>query len=405
MSARDGTDGDDDEADEAGAAARVPAIVVDAPIRIEAYARTDVGLVREHNEDAFVVGDLDEGQRWIGDGTCSTAGDRGALLAVCDGMGGTEGGEIAAALAATTLWNELRLSQGTQDPEVFARLMRRAVRAANRRVFDEGHARNMPGMGTTLSAAGVAGGKLIVAQIGDSRAYVLRAGILTQVTRDQSLISALVAAGRYTSDEAAQQASSAILQALGVGPDVDPSLSIIELRRGDRVLLCSDGLYGQLGESAIAVLLADERGVAASAEALVAAARGAGGADNITAVVAQVDGNGLAPPASPEDLPKFREFDPREEGERAFTSTSYVARRLAARAGIGDDPGPPAVPATGQHLVLAATRPPSPRRTPTDVRGPAQERLEQPERTPWWIWAIAAAVVAALAWMIAGLAR
>jgi len=374
-------------------------------LRIEAYARTDVGLVREHNEDAYVVADLDEGQRWIGEGTCTTTRERGALLAVCDGMGGTEGGEVAAALAATTLWSELRLTQATSDPEVFARLMRRAVRAANRRVFDEGHNQGLAGMGTTLSAAGIAGGKLIVAQIGDSRAYILRQDILTQVTRDQSLISALVAAGRYTLDEAAAQGSSAILQALGVGPDVEPSLSIIDLRRGDRVLLCSDGLYGQLGESAVAVLLGDERGVAAAAEALVAAARGAGGADNITAVVAEIHGEALAPPAGPDDLPKFREFDPREEGERAFTSTSYVARRLAARAGIGDDPGPPSVPATGQHLVLAATRPPSPRRAPTDVRGPARVRLEEPTRKPWWIWLIAAAVVAAVAWLVAGLIR
>jgi serine/threonine protein phosphatase PrpC len=378
-----------------------------AELRIEAYARTDVGLVREHNEDAFVVGDLDAGERWSGDGTCATEGSRGTLLAVCDGMGGAEGGEIAATLAASTVWAELRLAQATSDPEVYARLLRRAVRAANRRVFDEGEAQGMKGMGTTLSAAGFAGGKLVLAQIGDSRAYVLREGILTQVTRDQSLISALVAAGRYTLDEAAAQGSSAILQALGVGPDVEPSLSIIELRRDDRVLLCSDGLYGQLGESAIAVLLGDARGVAAAAEALVAAARGAGGADNITAVVAQVSGDALVPPASPEDLPSFREFDPREEGERALTSTSYVARRLAARAGIGDDPGPPTVPATGQHLVLAATRPPTPRKTPVDlVHGPARARVEQPPpRKPWWIWAVAAAVVAALAWLVAGLVR
>jgi protein phosphatase len=374
-------------------------------LRIEAFARTDVGLVRDHNEDAFVIGDLDEGRRWDGDGMCSTTGPRGALLAVCDGMGGSEGGEVAAALAATTLWSELRLSQATADPEVFARLMRRAVRAANRRVFDEGETQGLRGMGTTLSAAGVAGGKLVVAQIGDSRAYILREGTLTQVTRDQSLLSALVAAGRYTLDEAAAHGSSAILQALGVGPDVDPSLSIIDLRRDDRILLCSDGLYGQLGESAVAVLLNDERGVAAAAEALVAAARGAGGADNITAVVAQVGGDDLIPPASVDDLPTFREFDPREEGERAFTTTSYVARRLAARAGIGDDPGQPTVPATGQHLVLAATRPPSPRRTPTDVSGPARARLDASQRSMWWAWVIAAIVVAVVAWVAAGLLR
>src|SRR5687768_13296518 len=106
--------------------------MADAELRIEAYARTDVGLVREHNEDAFVVGDLDAGERWTGDAPCTTAGPRGTLLAVCDGMGGAEGGEIAAALAATTVWAELRLAQATRDPEVYARLLRRAVRAANR---------------------------------------------------------------------------------------------------------------------------------------------------------------------------------------------------------------------------------------------------------------------------------
>ena len=375
-------------------------------IKIEAYGCTDVGLVREHNEDAFVVGDLDAGQRWIGEGTCETTGARGTLLAVCDGMGGTEGGEVAAQLAATTLWSELRLTETTTDPEVSARLMRRACRAANRRVYDEGHHQGLRGMGTTLSAAAFAGTRLIVAQIGDSRVYVQRESVLTQVTRDQSLISALVAAGRVTLDEAAAQGSSAILQAIGVAPDVEPSLSIIDLRRGDRVLLCSDGLYGQLGEGAIGILLGDSRGVAAAAEALVAAARAAGGADNITAVVAEGSGEEHEAPANLDDLPRFREFDPREEGEKALSSTSYVARRLAARAGIGEDPGPPIIPATGQHLILAATRPPSPRKTPMDMRGPARDRVEgRPAGTAWWIWIVAAAVVAAVAWLVAGLLR
>jgi protein phosphatase len=373
---------------------------------IEAYARSDVGLVREHNEDAFVIGDLDAGQRWIGDGTQTSDGPRGALLAVCDGMGGIEGGEVAAALAATTLWSELRLSHATSDPEVFARLLRRAVRAANRKVFDEGQRQGLKGMGTTVSAAGFAADRLVVAQIGDSRAYVLRAGVLTQVTRDQSLMSALVAAGRVTIDEAQQTAgANAILQALGVGDDVEPSLSIIDLRRGDRVLLCSDGLHGQLGEPAIALLLADARGVAAAAESLVEAARVAGGSDNITAVVAEVRGDAVAPPANEDDLPRFREFDPREEGERAFTSTSYVARRLAARAGLVEDPGPPTVPATGQHLALAATRPPSPRKGPIDVRGPAAAKVEPRTRSLWWVWVAAAVAVAAASWLIAGLVR
>ncbi|MBP6628161.1 MAG: serine/threonine-protein phosphatase [Kofleriaceae bacterium] len=383
-------------------------ILLDSPrapaaTRARCFGATDVGRVREHNEDAFVVGDLERAERQ-GSDVLEVGGARGALLVVCDGMGGAEGGEVAADLAARTVWSEMRDAQTTDSPEVFARLLRRALRAANRRVFDEGRRLGMRGMGTTVSAAGVNHGHLIVGQIGDSRAYVLRADVLVQVTRDQSLISALLAAGHPTD---AGTNPSAILQALGVGPDVEPSLSIIDLRAGDRILLCSDGLHGQLGEAAIATMVAEAPGPDAAARLLIDTACAAGGHDNITALVAFVDGSALAAPASVDDLPRFREFDPREEGERAFTSTSNVARRLAARIGIGEDPGPPVVPATGQ-FPLMATRPPRPRRTDTsapdpgpDLPGPARQRL--PAARPWWWWWMWAVVVAVAAWLLAGL--
>ncbi|TMQ10820.1 MAG: serine/threonine-protein phosphatase, partial [Deltaproteobacteria bacterium] len=236
---------------------------------------SDVGQVREHNEDHFLVGDLDSklpidvAEPWSG------AGDRGPLLVVCDGMGGVDGGEIAAELATLVTWREMKRTPDTRDPEVFARLLRRAVRIANHDVH--AMARREPGlrgMGTTLSAAGVVGDRLILATVGDSRAYVLRAGALVQVTRDQSLQSALLAAG-HSPNEAAS-AGGAILQALGVADDVEPSLSIIELRRGDRVLLCSDGLHGLVGDPALALLLSEPHTVAESVKLLIAAARAAG---------------------------------------------------------------------------------------------------------------------------------
>ena len=214
-------------------------------------AGSDVGQVREHNEDHVLLGDLD-GQKLIdverlAGGPWTASAQRGPLLVVCDGMGGVEGGEVAAELAARVMWREMKGTPATRDPEVFARLLRRAVRVANHDVH--AMARREPGlrgMGTTLSAAGLIGDRLIVATVGDSRVYVLRDGALVQVTRDQSLHSALIAAG-HTEGEAAS-AGGAILQALGVGDDVEPSLSIIELRRGDRILLCSDGLHGLVGE-------------------------------------------------------------------------------------------------------------------------------------------------------------
>jgi len=291
---------------------------------------SDVGQVREHNEDRFLVGDLDAKQmidlpslEWQGHG------HRGPLLVVCDGMGGVEGGEIASDLAAQVMWREMKATPATRDPEVFARLLRRAARVANHDVH--AMARREPGlkgMGTTLSAAGVVADRLVVATVGDSRAYIMRAGAIVQVTRDQSLHSALLAAGH---DElSAASAGGAILQALGVGPDVEPSLSLIDLRRGDRVLLCSDGLHGLVGDPALALLLSEPHSVAESAKLLIAAARAAGGSDNITAIVCEVGGERLVPPRDDDDLPTFREFDPQQEGDPALHHAIGARRRLRA---------------------------------------------------------------------------
>jgi hypothetical protein len=257
-------------------------------------------------------------------------------------------------------------------------------------------------MGTTVSAAGIVNDRLVVATVGDSRAYVLRAGNLVQVTRDQSLSSALIAAGH--DEEVAERAGSAILQALGVNDDVEPSLSIIELRRGDRVLLCSDGLHGLVGDPALALLMSAPHTVKESVNLLVTAARAAGGSDNITAVVADVEGARLAPPKDDDDLPTFREFDPQKEGDPALTSTSYVARRLAAKIGIPTSSIPPSIPVTGQHAILRSRvgmRVPSTALPIEDVDGPARKHLQ---RTPiaWWWYIVIGAFACALAWIAGG---
>ncbi len=377
-----------------------------APAELELViaGASDVGQVREHNEDSFLIGDLDRNEtielpsvEWVG------RGQRGALLVVCDGMGGVEGGEIASELAAKVLWREMKITPASRDPEVFARLLRRAVRVANHDVH--AMARREPGlrgMGTTLSAAGVVADRLIVATVGDSRVYVLRSQMIIQVTRDQSLHSALIAAG-HNEDEAAS-AGGAILQALGVGPDVDPSLSIIELRRGDRVLLCSDGLHGLVGDPALALLMSKPHTVTEAVRLLVAAARAAGGTDNITAIVCQVDGERLVPPADDDDLPRFREFDPQQEGDPALTSTSYVARRLAAKIGIPTASIPPTIPVTGQHAVMHSRigiRVARGTALPLDeVDGPARRRLRRPMSMAWFV--VIGMVACALAWWLGG---
>jgi protein phosphatase len=360
---------------------------------------SDVGTVREHNEDTLLVGDLDTGallepgQPWRG------AGSRGPLLVVCDGMGGTHGGEVASDLAARVLWREMKGTPATSDPEVFARLLRRAVRVANHDVH--AMSRREPAlseMGTTVCAAAVVGGRLIVATVGDSRTYVLRGDELVQVTRDQSLQSALLDAGH--SEGEAASAGGAILQALGVGSDVEPSLSLIELRRGDRVLLCSDGLHGLVSDGALAMLLCHGASLEEGVHLLIEAARAAGGTDNITAIVLAVEGARFPVPR-PDEPPRFREFDPQQEGDPALTSTSIVARRLAARIGLPGEPAPLAVPVTGQHAVLVSQIRRAPAVTAASLPGPAQRRAAA-GGIAWGWFALIAVVAVACAWYLGG---
>ncbi|CAN5246002.1 hypothetical protein BH11MYX1_BH11MYX1_37700 [soil metagenome] len=369
---------------------------------IAVAAASDVGQVRDHNEDSFLVGDLDHGtlvdavqQPW------RAIAERGPLLVVCDGMGGVEGGEVASDLAAQVIWREMKGTPRTRDPEVFARLLRRATRVANHDVHAMGKREpGLRGMGTTVSAAGIVGDRLVVATVGDSRAYVQRNNTLVQVTQDQSLSSALLAAG-HDEIEAAN-AGSAILQALGVGDDVEPSLSIIELRRGDRVLLCSDGLHGLVGDPALAVLMAEPHTVGESTMLLITAARAAGGSDNITAIVLDVGGARLVAPRDDDDLPTFREFDPQKEGDPALTDTSYVARRLAARIGLPSQSVPPSIPVTGQHAIMVSRvglRPPEARVPIQDIEGPARRHLDS-NRTSAWLTLAIAVVACVIAWVL-----
>ncbi|HEU5059032.1 MAG TPA: protein phosphatase 2C domain-containing protein, partial [Kofleriaceae bacterium] len=250
-------------------------------VQVSAYGVTDQGLVRDANEDWFTIGDLDKANIAPAAAVVDSAGARGPLFLVCDGMGGVAGGEVASKLAAETIWQEMLGSRPTDERAVYARLLRRAIRAAHRRVADEAAARlELRGMGTTVSAAGLAGGALIIAQVGDSRAYIDRKGTLTQVTRDQSVVSALVHAGRLSELEARlSEKRSLILQALGTGADVDVALSIVELRRGDRLLLCSDGLHGPVNDEAMRYALAENEELEPAVKALLELARQGGAPD------------------------------------------------------------------------------------------------------------------------------
>ncbi|HUH00940.1 MAG TPA: protein phosphatase 2C domain-containing protein [Kofleriaceae bacterium] len=365
---------------------------------VELIGRTDIGLVRGDNQDSHIIGMLDDGERIESETPRSLAViGRGPMLVVCDGMGGAAGGAVASKLAAKVIFGEMRAAQATEDRLVFARHLRRAVRLANRRVFEKG--RDTPelrGMGTTVSAAGLVGNAVLLAQVGDSRAYIHRGSTLTQVTRDQSVSSALVHAGKLTPDEASKAMHShMILQALGVEVDVEVSISIVEIRRGDTLLLCSDGLHGPVGDDRLRATMSACPDLDEAIETLIRLAHRAGAPDNITAVVARFGGEGLAPAMSEDDLPRFVEVNPLEEGERALATTSWVARRLAAKAGIGEDPGPAPIPATGQHPVYRgdALDPVDPA---ASYRGPAMIRLAERSRSGLVAWALAVVAVVAV---------
>jgi protein phosphatase len=244
-------------------------------LRLQVGAATDIGQVRDHNEDGYLV-DHDVG-----------------LIAVADGMGGHRGGEVASAAALEAL--RVAFVAGAPIDE--------AVGVANDAVHEQSVADpNLRGMGTTLTAGSFDDeGRLVLGHVGDSRAYLARDGELERVTTDHSLVEELIQAGELTPEEAERDPRrSQITRAVGLEPGVDVDVIEVDLRDGDRLLLCSDGLTTMVGEDEINTLLADEPDAATAAARLVDAANAAGGVDNITVVVIDVVGDGASPESESE---------------------------------------------------------------------------------------------------------
>lgn len=228
-------------------------------------SRTEIGNVREHNEDSLTV--------------------LPPLFAVADGMGGHEAGEVASEITINTL-NDL--APQSADAEALAR----AVVAANLNVIkapSQGVGRE--GMGTTLTAAILEKERLVIAQVGDSRAYLLHNGSLQQLTRDHSLMADMIEAGQLTEAEARVHPNrSVITRAIGSDPHMQPDLYELNVATGDRLLLCSDGICGMIEDHEIASIMRQAPSAQSCADQLVEAALAAGGFDNATAVVVDVEG-------------------------------------------------------------------------------------------------------------------
>lgn len=273
-------------------------------MRVVVGASSDIGQVREGNEDAYLVVD--------------------PLFAVADGMGGHRGGEVASNLALDTVRTLFEGREGSLTEQ---------VEQANRAVFERSQSdREVSGMGTTLTAALVQGARVRFAHVGDSRAYLFRDGELHLLTEDHTLVHRMVQEGEITAEEAETHPHRSILtRALGVDGVVQVDESVVEVRSGDRLLLCTDGLTGMVGDGDIGEVLAVTADPQEAVDRLVVAANRAGGVDNITAVIVDFHEDGS---------------EPDREGRPAASARPTERHPIAT----------PAIPSPGMDLATGGAR-------------------------------------------------
>lgn len=285
-------------------------------INLKIFGVSDTGVIRSQNQDSFIVSDLSTGailadfssRRFIS-GTqqviSQSLGTEGSLMAVADGMGGAAAGDIASYLGLNTLVAELNkaTSNGVRSHLPATDLLKMCVEKSNLRLWEESQMNiDYRGMGTTLTATLVVGNVAYIAQVGDSRAYLLREKQFEQITKDQSAVQMLIDLGRLTKEQAATAPNrNIILQALGVEPNIQIAMTKLSLRSGDRLLLCSDGLSNKLSDEELRDILLGEN-LDTACRDMIELANLRGGEDNITVVTAGFEGEGLAVPQADEPI-------------------------------------------------------------------------------------------------------
>lgn len=279
---------------------------------VELHAKSDVGRVRRGNEDNFLVLDLSNQRTWIGsDGNAVPTefsrfdlGQKGAVLVVSDGMGGALAGDVASRMAVDSVHEMLVGSdtgQGCEDDAPLVDCLKHATIYANLAIHRKSlEDARCSGMGATFTGAAIKDADLDLVQVGDSRAYIIRKGQIRLATKDQSLVQQLVDVGQISEAEAeTHMFRNVILQALGAQSEVNPATGRIRLRRGDIVLLCSDGLSGKLrAEDIQRIVTGNESNLSAACDELIQEANNRGGEDNITVILARFDGDDLEEPTS-----------------------------------------------------------------------------------------------------------
>jgi len=265
----------------------------DPYLQINAFALSDEGRVRRSNEDSFLAANLTERIAMDRNGILRfSSGPKGALFAVADGMGGAAAGEMASRLCIRVLYQrvlELIRAHKAPQPDSLEGILVDAVGTANARVYELGRSNEeLNGMGTTLTAALEVAGHVVLGQIGDSRAYLVREGEIGQLTRDQSLVARMVGKGDLTEEEARYHPQrNILLQAVGVESKVEVALRTVNLQPYDVLLLCSDGLHNQISPEEMLEIMAniqDKRDVCST---FIELANERGGPDNITALLIQ----------------------------------------------------------------------------------------------------------------------
>jgi PPM family protein phosphatase len=243
-------------------------------VNIDVGVKTDIGRVRQRNEDSFL---LDE-----------------PLYGVADGMGGQAAGDVASSTAVEVIRERARTTD-SRDPDALVAI----VREANSAIWKKAQADpSLKSMGTTCTLVMINNSTVHLAHVGDSRAYLLRGGELSQITEDHTLVARMVREGHLSADEAEHHPQRNIItRVLGVDSDVQVDISSFDLIPGDRLIVCSDGLTSMVGPDDILRSMNEAPTAQAAAEALVDLANQAGGEDNITVIVINVvDSNGSTPP-------------------------------------------------------------------------------------------------------------
>jgi protein phosphatase len=285
----------------------------------ESAGKTDPGRVRRRNEDAFVVDP--------------------PLFAVADGMGGAQAGEVASRLAAAAFREYREADELAPEERVQA-----IIKEANPRIYDRARTDSeVSGMGTTVTAALLTDGRVVIGHVGDSRAYRIRSGRLEQLTDDHSLVADLMRSGRLTAEEAeGHPQRSVITRALGTDPDVDVDTLVVEVEAGDLFLLCSDGLSTMVSDSDVLQTVERAATLDEAARDLVRAANTGGGEDNVTVVLFRLDPDEAIEETLVAPVPGADEAESEQESDLEDTLTGLppVAPATTVEPAAAPEPAP-----------------------------------------------------------------